>query len=550
MKNRKAILFFLAWSAVFALALAFLSFGPQDTVNVAQETLSALDAEKISGIEIERRSLDSARERIVISRTGGKWRLESPIAADADDDTMKGIIDAIVFAEPSDELSGSDMALMGRTLGDFGLADPQCTATIRQEDSSETYSFGRPTAAGDGVYASMNGRGGVFIVNATLLRNLMRPIGELRRRKLFSFAKQDVVGIGLKKAGEPFTKLSKTDGTWRITEPMETPADRLVAEELVSALCSASVIDYAAGIAANAALGDDEGYALTLFDSYGAVEKVVFGGASGTNMVWILNPDGAPARIDAEICRLCKKCHKTLEDTRVFPVDASSVIAITISKGFPAYNLSRAGTASWHIVSPVDAPADAAMVEKLLANVLALRSADIASAESSGHLMVSVGTASTNFPNRAVQDISMPDDMRLEDLRDKLLIKCPREKLKRINMRTAAGVEWDATRSEAMIKLLEGGIIAERVETMMPRDADLERCGLKLPSFTMTCELDDSDSPVRKLLLGAAAPGGGRYAIIGGAEAALVLSATTVSSITRPVGTAVDATEKPTSAAR
>ena len=538
MKNRKAILFFLAWSVVFALALAFLSFGNRSAVKVPRETISSLDAERISSVDIERHGVGSAQERIVISRAGGKWRLESPISAEADSEVMNGIIDAVVSAEPGDELSESDMASMGRILSDFGLSDPQCTVVLHQEDTREAYSFGRITPTGDGVYAREDGRGGVFIVKAELLRSLMRPIGELRRRKLFSFARQDVVGVGLKKAGEPFTKLVKADGVWRISEPMDAPADRQISDELVSALCAASVVDYAAGIAANAGLGDDEGYAMTLFDSYGVVEKVVFGGASGTNMVWILNPEGAPARIDAALCELCKKYQKALEDTRAFPVDAASVVSITVTRGYPAYVLSRDGaSAPWRIVSPVDAPADATEVDKLLARILALRGADIASTESAEHLKVSVGTASTNFQSRTVLDAFLPADMRLADLRDKQLLKCPREKVKRIRVRTAAGVEWDATKSEELIKLLEGGLVAEGVETVVFQPGDFERCGLKAPSYTVTCEIDDETSPMRTILLGAAAPGGGRYATIGGAEAAFILSAATISTITRPVGT-------------
>ena len=533
MKNRKAIIFFLAWSAVFAFALVFLSLGPQPA-KAPREAFSSLDAERLCGIEIERRGQDAAPERVTLARSSGKWRLESPIAAEADEAAARGIIDAIVFAEPIDELSEPDMTAMGRTLRDFGLAVPQCTVLLRDGDAHEIYSFGRVTAAGDEVYVRRGEVGGIFTVPVRLLRGLMRPVGELRRRKLFSFRKADVVGIGLKKAGEPFSKLALSDGSWRITEPMDAPADRKVVDELVSALCSTSVVDYASGVAANSGLGEDEGYSLTLLDSFGSVEKVVFGAASGTNLVWVLTPEGAAARIDAALCEFCKRYQKELEDTRAFPVDAQSVTSVTVSKGFPAYVIAREGTV-WRLVSPVDAPADPVVAERLLARVLAVRGADLVQDGSTGHVSVAVGTVSTNFSPRAVIDGFLPKDARLADMRDKLLLKSPRAQVRRIKVRTAAGVEWDATKSEEMLKLIEEGIVAEGVETVIFQPGDFARYGFDRPSFTVTCELDDKASPLRKFLLGAAAPGGGRYATIGGSEAAFILSAATVSSLTRPV---------------
>ena len=70
---------------------------------------------------------------------------------------------------------------------------------------------------------------------------------------------------------------------------------------------------------------------------------------------------------------------------------------------------------------------------------------------------------------------------------------------------------------------------------------------LSWPSFTIMFELDGAESALRKILLGAAAPGGGRLAMIGGADAAFILSAETVSLLTKPVD---DAAGQPAPAAK
>jgi hypothetical protein len=125
---------------------------------------------------------------------------------------------------------------------------------------------------------------------------------------------------------------------------------------------------------------------------------------------------------------------------------------------------------------------------------------------------------------------------RLADLRDRTLIRYPAAQVKKVRVRTSAGVTWNATKYEALIKCLEEGIVAESVEVIAPSQEDFRRCGFERPSFTFTFELDDPASSLRTLLLGAAAPGGGRYATIGGLDdASFVLSAATVSILTKPV---------------
>ena len=538
MKNRRAILFFLAWSLAFALALAALSFGRHPVAEVPRATLSDFNADKISHLEIDRTVPDGGKpERILLSCVDGRWRIEAPLAAEADEAAVKRIVDAVTFAEPIDELSVSDMASLGRTLRDFGLASPRFTVVLSDGGRRESYDFGRLTPSGGEIYVRQEGKGGVFTVTARVAQELGRPLNALRRRRLLTFDRTDVVALGLKNAGEPFSKLVKAEGIWRLTEPMEAPADRRVVEELVDALCSARVIDYAAPGAGEAlGLGDSEGYALSVRDSFGTVEKIVLGVPDGTNAVWAMTPEGAIVKVEAALLGFCRKRQKLLEDTRVFPVEMKSVLSFSVTEVFPAYMLSRpSATEPWRLASPVDAPADGMVVENLLTRILSLRSVDLSTEKTKGQISISVGTAETNFPSRSVSNGFLPDGMRLADLRDKLLLRCARADVKRIRVDTATGVGWDATRSEALLGGLEKGIVAESVETVVFRAGDFERCGFNRPSYTLTFELDDRTSALRKLLLGAAAPGGGRFAMLGGSDAAFILSAATVSMLTKPM---------------
>ena len=497
-----------------------------------------LDVEKVSAIELKREApLNGKSERILISRTNGNWRIEAPIVAEADEGAIKHIIDSVAFAEPEDELSDSDMASLGRSLQDFGLSHPCVMVVLHSGDMREMFEFGRNTPSRREVYVRQNGKGGIFTVPITVINALTKPLGELRRRRLFTFNKMDVAMIGLKNAGGKLSKLVKGKDGWRLTEPMDAPADRTVVEELIGALCATNVIDYA-DVIPNLAhgLGENEGYTISFRDSFGAVEKLVLGAFDSTNTVWALTTEGAVVHVDAGLLSLCRERQRMLEDTRVFPVDMQSVVSFSVIEGYPSYMLSRQNASTpWRLISPVDAPADMAAVTNLLSSILALRGVDLAPMSTTNKIELSLVTESTNFPSCVVSGSFLRNGVRLADLRDKMLMRYPQTEIKRIRVDTAAGSGWDATKADFMLGLLESGIVAESVNTLVLRQDDFERCGLGNPSYTLTFELHDRNSALRKLLLGAAAPGGGRFAMIGGADAIFVLSAATVSTLTKPV---------------
>lgn len=536
MKNRRAIVFFLACSAIFALALALAWTYRHPVASVARTTLSDLNVEEITSVEIGRTAANGKSEQIAFVRAEGRWRLEKPIPADADEGMVKQVVNAVVFAEVGDILTRSDMSLLKRSLRDFGLATPPLSVTFSARGRRETYSFGRLTAAGDEVYAQQEGLEVIFTVPVRAVRVLERPLGDFRRHNLFAFTRDEISGIGLKDAGEPLSKLVKNEGVWRLAEPVDAPADRAVAERLLEAICSERIVAYA-DAGSGAGLGDDEGgYVLSLRNSSGGVEKAIIGAAAGTNEVWARTSEGAVVRVRDSLLAVCRESQRMIEDTRVFPVEAAAVTSITVNEGFPAYVLSRkTANAPWRLASPVDAPADADHAEKLLSGLLALRGTDIM-LNATNTIKVSVSTEMTNFPSCAVLERSFIGKGRLADLRDRTMIRYPAEKVKKVRVRTSAGVTWDATKYEALIKCLAEGIVAQSVDVIAPGKEDFRRCGFDRPSFTFTFELDDPSSSLRTLLLGAAAPGGGRYATIGGLDdASFVLSAATVSILTKPV---------------
>lgn len=534
-RNRRAICFFLFLSVVFAAVLVLLSVR-QRRIDPGTARFFAASVTRADSICFSRMTAAGVRERVSLVRTSGKWRLESPVAAEADESAVKRLLDALVFSERGDALSARDMEKMGRTLRDFALAVPAVELTVSSGMSRESFAFGRKTPSGGEYYARREGVPGIFTVPAAVVEEIMRPAGDFRRRNLFTLAPRDVIGIGVKNAGDAFTKVARADGSWRLSEPADAPADGKAADAMVEALCSAQVIEYTdASPGTGRGLNEDEGCSVSLRGSLGELERVLFGSSAGTGTVWALTGEGAVVQVSAALKELCLSGRKALEDTRMFPVAETAVRTVSVSEGFPAYVVSRTDvTSPWRLVSPVDAPADGRAVEKLLSQVLSVRGGDVAGPNDSGTYTVAVGTTLTNFPACTVVSESVGGAFRLQDLRDKTLIRYPASKIRKITVRTSAGSEWDSTASEELKNALENGVAAESVVTVSPSAEDFAKFGFHEPSYTITLTLDDESSALRRLLVGASAPGGGRYAAVGGSDAVFAVSADTVSVLTRP----------------
>ena len=72
---------------------------------------------------------------------------------------------------------------------------------------------------------------------------------------------------------------------------------------------------------------------------------------------------------------------------------------------------------------------------------------------------------------------------------------------------------------------------AERVETVAATPEDFKRCGLDAPACIVTVDIESAEAARRNILLGGPAPGGGRYATVGGADAVFVISKQTAAAL-------------------
>ena len=174
-------------------------------------------------------------------------------------------------------------------------------------------------------------------------------------------------------------------------------------------------------------------------------------------------------------------------------------------------------------------------------------------------VLVNVSTTVTNRPGVAVSAELLGGRAAFSDLRSKTLLAIDPATVRRLSVRAESGAEtavrlnaergaWDLVRGEggadarrvndAAVKALLSALArveATGVETLAATADDLRRCGLDKPAVTLAVDVDAADAVRQNVLVGGTAPGGGRYATVGGADAVFVISRRTAADFTAPL---------------
>jgi len=206
---------------------------------------------------------DREVEAIVLTVEGVDWRLEpadglwrviEPVEDAADPDAVNQLIAAanrVLVTRVIDE---------PEALSAYGL-DP-AVATVRFEGVGAVLHLGTVSPTGDGLFARVDGRPGVLVLESTMLTAaaLDHPDPQrLRDPQLFGIPRTDVAGLRASLRTEELRVERRPDGWW-IAEPRALPASDEVVEGLLDAFDEATVLEFrdgADGASPELGFGDD-----------------------------------------------------------------------------------------------------------------------------------------------------------------------------------------------------------------------------------------------------------------------------------------------------
>ena len=556
MSSRRSI----AW-LIFLVALAtaghvFLTVRGVKGGSVAEKRVLAAAADRALDIEFVRSDASSA----ILVRSG-EWKLVSPFRAAVAESVVMRLVDALAFAPVSDVLTAAEMHRLGRGYADFGLERPQ---RLRRGHDG-TVSFGGVTPAGDGVYATSGSSRCVCVVPTNVFAAIDVSVDALRRREILPRPADRVVSIDIRRPAGKFVRVGLKDGVWRMTDPQDAPASTTRISELLAALSAARITRFvwptaadcssasaSSGLLAGYGLDSESALTVTLKGADGVATSVSFGKTAEPGLVHALVQDGgAIAVIDAKMVEWVLSEADSLVDLRLFPYEESAVQTLSVADGETVYLVARTADGSWRIDSPVSAAADSDTVHALVKGILSLRSTE----QDPNGLLVSV--MSNAVPIGVSRDALLVQH-RLDDLRSKVVLKLPADRIRRLSVTVADGRQeaavWDSEKRTWILTRPENGelnglalagvlatldpLMATSVVRLRVAASEVGNFGLENPSLKIAVDPLGEGAVRRNILIGSKAPDGGYYATVGSADAVFVLSPETVRALAVPFVTA------------
>ncbi|HJL20255.1 MAG TPA: DUF4340 domain-containing protein [Sandaracinaceae bacterium LLY-WYZ-13_1] len=159
----------------------------------------------------------------------GTWRIAAPIEANADDDAVDGFLSALEWLMAERTLQ--DVTAEDRTR--FGLDDPRLAVRFTVGDEEVELRVGGEAPTGEGVYASVEGTGRVYVVGEDFVESIDHGVGFFRDKDLFfEFYAGDADAIRLEGDGLVY-RFAQEDGVWRVREPVAGWANRGLVDRLL-----------------------------------------------------------------------------------------------------------------------------------------------------------------------------------------------------------------------------------------------------------------------------------------------------------------------------
>ncbi|MFO7870838.1 MAG: DUF4340 domain-containing protein [Kiritimatiellia bacterium] len=200
------------------------------------------------------------------------WLFQQPDIGRADQGRVLGILEALYSAQvrefvwdedrpqEGEEETGEDVPPdAGSRFELYHLADDEARVKVMLwrsgEDVGVELLFGRKdTGTENKVYARRKGVNSVYAVDPSVLEVLDVEVKDLRNRNVFTIAPADVMSVSVREKNRELLMVRSHGLPWRITEPVDWPADRGTVDQMLRDLTRLRILSFADGSETNLAV--------------------------------------------------------------------------------------------------------------------------------------------------------------------------------------------------------------------------------------------------------------------------------------------------------
>jgi len=199
-----------------------------------QRMFPALEASEVAWVEFE--TADGVPVRA--EREGGRWQLVRPVAFPADPVTLDALASGLA------DLTWEGQIEAGQPAAIYGLGDAARKVDFGTTEERHTLRMGNPTPLGGNTYIARGEGEGVFTVPTWRTNAFVKPLLDLRDRRVLAFDESSVRRLELRWPGGAPVGIVRTEDGWQLIEPLETPADGARVDRLLSDLAYLRADDF------------------------------------------------------------------------------------------------------------------------------------------------------------------------------------------------------------------------------------------------------------------------------------------------------------------
>jgi hypothetical protein len=356
----------------------------------------------------ELRVMSSSGETSTLKKSKDGWQLLEPVATKVDESEVSGITSNLSSVEVQNVVDEAPS-----TLQPYGLDKPRFQVAFKTAGDKDYRRLlvGSKTPTGGDLYAQRAGEKKVFLISSYLESSLDRKPFDLRDKKILAFDREKVDRLEIAH-DDVKLELVKSGQDWRLTAPVQAPADFSAVETIVTRLQSAQMKSIAADPAGDMKqYGLDKPAATATVGLGSSRATLAFGKAAESGDVYardLTRP--VVVTVGNDVLTDVKKNAADLRRKDIFEFRAFNAKRVEITRGAQTLAFEKVkgtgkdATEKWRRVSPNAGDIDQAKLETFLSNLSGLRAQSFADAKTPTGLDSPVAVVKVKFDETNKQE--------------------------------------------------------------------------------------------------------------------------------------------------
>lgn len=357
---------------LFALVVAvacWIIFYEKDRPNTAEATRREQNVLNFEQNDLEGLMIRNGDDKIELRRTGGKWRLETPIKDQADAAIIGSLVSNLEEWRKDQTIPAKEIEADKNALTEYDLEKPKLRLKLLGKEMPPEILFGKDSALEGRMYVRFENSKDTFLARSTIKTEIAKKAEEFRDRKLTDVSTAQVTKLLLKTpAGE--MELQKQGQNWDIVKPLRARAETQKVNDLIAQVTSARIEQFVAEDSADLqqyGLAEPRG-SITLFaaeDKQGQMLQI--GGPAEKEQVHVrFSARNFVYTLPKKIEDVLKTTPADLRDRHLVRIESDMLDRLTIDAPGKGETVLARKEQAWTIANKDNRPANTTEVTRLI----------------------------------------------------------------------------------------------------------------------------------------------------------------------------------------